>query len=144
MLMKIKTRRISYEQVLAKKPAKHRTPLRPSRLLNAVIRLISIPELLATRFHYTAEGMDKVKNKPSLILMNHSSFIDLMIAERIFWPKRYGIVCTTDGFVGKSWLMRWLGCVPTQKFVSDVSLIRDMEYLLKKKGVSVLMFPEAG
>ncbi len=142
--MKIKTRRISYEQVLAKKPARHRTPLAPSRLLNAVIRLISIPELLATRFRYTTEGMDKVKNAPCLILMNHSSFIDLMIAERIFWPKRYGIVCTTDGFVGKSWLMRWLGCVPTQKFVSDVSLIRDMEYLLKGKGVSVLMFPEAG
>ena len=142
--MKIKTRYLSYEQVLAKKPAKHRTPLRPSRLLNAVIRLISIPELLATRFHYTAENMDKLKNEPCLILMNHSSFIDLMIAARIFWPKRYSIVCTADGFVGKSWLMRWLGCVPTLKFVSDISLIRDMEYLLKEKGVSVLMFPEAG
>lgn len=142
--MKIKTRRLSYEQVLAKKPAKHRKPLGPSRLLNAVIRLIATPELLATRFRYTTEGMEQVKNEPCLILMNHSSFIDLMIAERIFWPRRYGIVCTTDGFVGKSWLMRWLGCVPTQKFVSDISLIRDMEYLLKEKGVSVLMFPEAG
>ena len=142
--MKIKAQPLSYEQVLAKKPPKHRKPLGPSRLLNAVIRLISIPELLATRFRYTAEGMETVTNKPCLILMNHSSFIDLMIASRIFWPKRYGIVCTSDGFVGKSWLMRWLGCIPTQKFVSDISLIRDMEYLLKEKGVSVLMFPEAG
>ena len=39
--------------------------------------------------------------------------------------------------------MRLLGCIPTQKFVSDVTLIRDMEYLLKKKKTSVLMYPEA-
>lgn len=39
--------------------------------------------------------------------------------------------------------MRLIGCIPTQKFVSDVTLIRDMEYLLKKKKTSVLMFPEA-
>ena len=141
--MKIKTRTLSYEQVLAKKTAKHRTPMRPSRLLNAVIRVISLPELLVTRFRYTTEGMETVKNKPCLILMNHSSFIDLMIVSRIFWPKRYSIVCTSDGFVGKNWLMRWLGCIPTQKFVSDITLIRDMEYMLKEKGVSVLMYPEA-
>lgn len=141
--MKIKTRPLSYEQVLAKKPAKHRNPLHPSRLLNGVIRIISMPELIKTRFCYTTEDMDKVKNTPCLILMNHSSFIDLMIASRIFWPKLHGIVCTSDGFVGKSWLMRWLGCIPTQKFVSDISLIRDMEYLLKKKKTSVLMYPEA-
>jgi len=78
-----------------------------------------------------------------LILMNHSSFIDLKIASRIFFPKRYGIVCTTDGFVGKGLLMRLLGCIPTQKFVSDMTLIKDMEYLLKKKKTSVLMYPEA-
>jgi hypothetical protein len=65
--------------------------------------------------------------------MNHSSFIDLKIASRIFFPKRYGIVCTTDAFVGKNFLMRLLGCIPTQKFVSDMTLIRDMEYMLKKK-----------
>ena len=76
--------------------------------------------------------------------MNHSSFIDLKIASRIFFPKPYGIVCTSDGFVGKGLLMRLLGCIPTQKFVSDVALIRDIEYLLKKKRTSVLMFPEAG
>ena len=39
--------------------------------------------------------------------------------------------------------MRLLGCIPTQKFVSDMTLIRDMEYLLKEKKTSVLMYPEA-
>ena len=124
--------------------AKHREPLRPNRILQLVIRALSILDLWPVKFSYTTEGMEKIgKKEPCLILMNHSSFIDLKIASRIFFPKRYGIVCTSDGFVGQEWLMRLIGCFPTQKFVSDLSLIRDMEYLLKKKKTSVLMFPEA-
>ena len=87
--------------------------------------------------------MDKA-NGPCLILMNHSSFIDLKIASKIFFPKPYCIVSTTDGLVGKAWLMKKLGCIPTQKYVSDISLITDMIHALKKEKVSVLMFPEAG
>ena len=143
--MKIKTKRLSYEQVMALKRPKHRKPLRPLFLLQLVVRILSVFDLAPTKFQFAARGMEKLgKKEPCLILMNHSSFIDLKIASRIFFPKRYGIVCTTDGFVGKSWLMRLLGCIPTQKFVSDVTLIRDMEHLLKKKKTSVLMFPEAG
>ena len=141
--MKIKTKRKSYGAVMALPKGKHRRPLRPSFLLHSVIRVASVFDLIATRFTYTSEGMEKVGSEPCLILMNHSSFIDLMIASRIFYPKRYGIVCTSDGFVGKEWLMRFLGCIPTQKFVSDLSLIRDMECLLKEKKTSVLMYPEA-
>ena len=142
--MKIKTKQRDYEKVCALPRPKHRNPLRPNFLLQLVIRVLAIFDLFPTKFTYTTEGMEKIgKKEPCLILMNHSSFIDLKIVSRIFFPKRYGIVCTSDGFVGKEWLMRLIGCIPTQKFVSDVSLIRDMEYLLKKKNTSVLMFPEA-
>ena len=142
--MKIKTKKLDYDQVMALPREKHREPLRPNRLLQLVIRGLSILDLWPVKFSYTTEGMEKIgKKEPCLILMNHSSFIDLKIASRIFFPKRYGIVCTSDGFVGQKWLMRLIGCFPTQKFVSDLSLIRDMEYVLKKKKTSVLMFPEA-
>lgn len=142
--MKIKTKKRDYEQVMALPRPKHRNPLRPMGLLQLVIRILAIFDLVPVRFRYTTKGMERIsKKEPCLILMNHSSFIDLKIASKIFFPKRYGIVCTSDGFVGKPWLMRLLGCIPTQKFVSDVSLIRDMEYMLKKKKTSVLMFPEA-
>jgi hypothetical protein len=40
--------------------------------------------------------------------------------------------------------MRQIGCIPTQKYVNDITLINDMEYALKKKKTSVLMYPEAG
>jgi len=144
--MKIATKSLPYEKVVARKRPKHRKPLRPMFLLQLVVRILAIFDLLPTRFTYRAHGMEKIgKKEPCLILMNHSSFIDLKIASRIFFPKRYGIVCTSDGFVGfgMELLMRLLGCIPTQKFVSDVTLIRDMEYLLKKKKTSVLMYPEA-
>jgi len=141
--MKIKTKKKSYDAVMALPKAKHHRPLRPNFLLQTVVRIGAIPDLLSARFSYTAEGLEKIGKTPCLILMNHSSFIDLKIVSKIFYPRRYSIVCTSDGFVGKQWLMRFLGCIPTQKFVSDISLIRDMEYMLKEKKVSVLMYPEA-
>ncbi|MBR2938082.1 MAG: 1-acyl-sn-glycerol-3-phosphate acyltransferase [Oscillospiraceae bacterium] len=143
--MKIKTKALSYEEVMALPRPKHRNPLKPLFLLQLVVRVLAIFDLLPTKFTYKTHGMEKIGRKePCLILMNHSSFIDLKIASRIFFPKPYGIICTTDGFVGKGLLMRLLGCIPTRKFVSDMTLIRDMEYLLKKKKTSVLMYPEAG
>lgn len=141
--MKIRTLRKPYEKVMQLPKCRHYKPLRPNFLLQTVIRIAAIPDLWATKFKFKMTGMEQLKKEPCLILMNHSCFLDLMIMSRIFYPKRYAIVCTTDGFVGKQWLMRLLGCIPTQKFVSDVTLIRDMEYMLKEKKVSVLMYPEA-
>jgi len=141
--VKIKTMELPYEQVCKLTPAPHKEPMRPSFLLASLVRLLGARDLKETNFTYSMEGMEQVEGVPCLILMNHSSFIDLEIASRIFYPKPYGIVCTSDGFIGKEWLMRRLGCIPTRKFVTDVNLIRDMEYLLKKKNVSVLMYPEA-
>ena len=142
--MKIKTKRLPLEKVMSLPKNRHHKPLKPLFLLQLVVRILAIFDLIPTKFTYETHSMEKIKkNEPCLILMNHSSFIDLKIASRIFFPKRYGIVCTSDGFVGKNLLMRLLGCIPTQKFVSDVSLICDIEHLLKKKKVSVLMYPEA-
>ena len=142
--MKIKTKNRPYAQVAAIPRPPHHKPLKPLFLLQLVVRVLAIFDLLPTKFTYATHGMERIgKKEPCLILMNHSSFIDLKIASKIFFPKPYGIVCTSDGFVGKNLLMRLLGCIPTQKFVSDVSLIRDMEYLLKEKRTSVLMYPEA-
>ena len=142
--MKIKTKKMDYDAVMALPRPKHRNPLKPNLLLQILIRVLSLPTIWSTKFQYTKHGMDKLdKKEPMLILMNHSSFTDMKLASAIFYPKRYGIVCTSDAFVGMEWLMRLVGCFPTQKFVNDITLIRDMEYLLKKKRTSVLMYPEA-
>ena len=144
--MKIKTRKLSYDEVLALPRLKHKRPMKPSRFLATVVRVASAPTLKKIKFSYTSERMELVgKKEPCLILMNHSSFTDMKLAFGIFYPRRMGIVTSVDamsGFLGK--LMRWLGCTPTHKYVSDISLIRDIKYMLKENKTSVLMYPEAG
>lgn len=142
--MKIKQIEKPYKEVANIKAPKHKKPKKPSILFRTIIRLASIPDLIFTRFKFTKERMELAGKGPYFILMNHSSFIDLEIASKIFYPKPYCIVSTTDGMVGKEWLMRNIGCIPTQKFVTDVTLIKDILYTLKTLKTSVLMYPEAG
>lgn len=142
--MKIKTAEKSYSQVLQLPVEKHKKPLKPNFILATVIRVLSIFSLLPVGFKYKKIGMGKLsKKEPALILMNHSSFIDLKIASKLLYPRKYNIVMTSDGFVGKNLLMRMIGCIPTQKFVSDSVLVRDIFHCIKKNKTSVLMYPEA-
>ena len=140
--MKIKTINKPYDEVLLLPKAKKIKPKKPSIFFRTLVRVVSQLDLWKTRFTFTGK-IDKSKG-PYLILMNHSSFIDLKIAHGILYPMPFSIVCTHDALVGKKWLMRNIGCIPTKKFVSDVSLINDMRFALKKKNTSVLMYPEAG
>ena len=140
--MKTKTKKASYESVMQMPRQKHKNPPKPSKLFATLINILARFDLRKLKFEYTLNDNGVLKNGPCLVLMNHSSFIDLEIASKILYPKPYNIVCTSDGFVGKEWLMRKIGCIPTQKFVTDLTLIRDIKYALKQ-GNHVLMYPEA-
>ena len=127
--MKIKVREMSYDDVLKLPRLKHKKPMKPSRFLATLVRILSDSTLKKTKFSYTTERMELVGKQPCLILMNHSSFTDMKLAFGIFYPRRMGIVTSVDamsGVLGK--LMRWLGCTPTHKYVSDISLISDIKY----------------
>ncbi|MBR5295087.1 MAG: 1-acyl-sn-glycerol-3-phosphate acyltransferase, partial [Clostridia bacterium] len=142
--MKIKQIKSSWKSLSDLPKLRHVKPLRPLFVLRLLIRILSIPDLFATRFSYTDSCGDRKEEGPYLILMNHSGFIDLKVASKILFPLKYHIVATTDAFVGKSLLMRFIGCIPTQKFVTDASLVLTLMRLVKKKKTSVLMYPEAG
>ena len=142
--MKTVVKELSYEKVLALKAEKSRKPIRPGLFWRRLMVLLGKGELKATNFKANYIGMEKLgKREPCLILMNHSCFTDLLIAETVFAKRPMNIVCTSDGFVGKNWLMRHLGCIPTNKFVTDFVLVRNMKYAFEKLGTSVLMYPEA-
>ena len=146
--MKTTFKTMDYEKVLSLPRFPRKTPVKPNIFWRTLLRLLSIFSLAGTGFSYTTEGMEKIgKKEPCLILMNHSCFLDMPIAYRILYPRAMNIICTTDAFVGLWGLMRWvmyiIGCIPTQKFVTDVSLIKDMTYCLNKKKSSILMYPEA-
>ena len=142
--MKIKVKNMRYEDVLALPKEKYYKPLKQHMLFRLVLRIASSIDLFMTRFECNKIGMEKLnKDEPCLVLMNHSSFIDLKIASTVLFPRPFNVVCTSDGFVGKNWLMRLIGCIPTKKFVSDPKLVRDMVYAVKELKSSVLMYPEA-
>ena len=143
--MKIATKEMSYEEVLKLPKMQHRKPLKPQMWLATIVRIVCAPTLWKTKFSYTTERMELVENQPCLILMNHSSFTDMKLAYGIFYPKKLAIVTSVDamtGILGK--LMRLIGCMPTHKYITDISIFKDMEYMLKEKKTSVLMYPEAG
>ena len=144
--MKIKTKRLPIEKVLEIKKPAHKRPMKPWGILGGLIRILSIPDMIQTHFSYSFPEAEKSRagDGPYLILMNHSCFLDLKIAYKIFFPMPFHVVCTHDAYVGKAWILRLLGCIPTQKFVTDASLVLDMAHAIKKNKTSVLMFPEAG
>ena len=143
--MKINTKEMSYDEMLKLPRLQHKRPMMPQGWLAAIVRIAIAPTLWKTKFSYTTERMDLVGDQPCLILMNHCSFTDMKLAYGIFYPRKFGIVTSVDamsGILGK--LMRLLGCTPTHKYVTDLTLIKDLEYMLKKNKTSVLMYPEAG
>ena len=145
--MKISTKPMDYDLVMARPRYKRKRPLKVNLFWRGLIRLLTVFGLAGTDFQYETEGLEELKDQPCLILMNHSCFLDMQIAYRILFPRKFNIVATSDGFVGMGgfmgWLMRQIGCIPTQKFVTDLHLVKDITYALKTLKTSVLMYPEA-
>ena len=143
--MKINQKQKSYDQVMAMPRFPHKHPMKPSLFLNRLIKLITIPDMLINRFTCTKIRMEELPDDvPCLILMNHSCFYDLKCVFHAIGKRPFNIVTTYDGMVGIFGpLMRWLGCIPTNKFTTDLLLIRDIKYAIHENKSNVLMFPEA-
>lgn len=142
--MKIKVKESTYENILSLPKIKMKKPGKQSALARGILSLAASGECKDVNFTYEEIGMEKLgKKEPALFLMNHSSFTDLCIAAKMLQKRQYHIITTNDGFIGKESLMRFIGCIPTRKFIGEISLIKDMQYAFKELNSSVLMFPEA-
>jgi len=142
--MKTVVKELNYDKVLKLIDTKNQKPVKPALFWRWLMKTLGKSELKSCNFTYKNYGMEQLgKNEPCLILMNHSCFMDLEIAETIMYPRPLNIICTSDGFVGKNWLMRHIGCIPTNKFVADFVMVKNMKYALEKLHSSVLMYPEA-
>lgn len=146
--MKTSVKKLDYDKAIALPRPAHKKPIKPNIFWRTLIRLLTVFGMAGTKFKLEQERMELIgKDEPCLILMNHSCFLDMQIAYRSMYPRPFNIVCTSDAFVGlfglMNWLMRQIGCIPTQKFVTDIRLIQDMQYCLKEKKSSILMYPEA-
>ena len=146
--MKTTVKKMDFDAVMALPRPRHKNPRKVNLFWRLLIQVLSFFGMMGTGFRYETEGFEKIgKDEPCLILMNHTCFQDMEVAHKILFPRVFNIVCSNDGFIGffglMEWVMRSIGCIPTQKFVSDVSLVRDMEYCFKTLKTSVLMYPEA-
>ena len=146
--MKTTIKTLDYDKVMALPRPERKLPRKPGMFWRVLIRFLTIFGMMGTKFSYTTERMELLgKEEPCLVLMNHTCFQDMEVAYRILYPRPLNIVASNDGFIGffglMEWLMRTIGCIPTQKFVSDVRLVKDMDYCFKTLKSSVLMYPEA-
>ena len=76
--MKIKVINKKYEDVIAMPKEKHYKPMKQHIFFRWLMKTLSSFDLRATNFQYKERYMQHLDPKqPCLVLMNHSSFIDL-------------------------------------------------------------------
>lgn len=142
--MKIKVIDMPYEQVQALPEERYRPPVYQNRFFRWLLKTISRRELKKVHFTLTKTGLGHLEqDQPCLVLMNHSCFLDLAIASSVLYPRQFHVICTLDGFIGKDRLMRSIGCIPTKKFITDLTLVKDMLYAVNELKSDILLFPEA-
>ncbi len=119
-------------------------PKNPSFLLSLAKYIISFPDLKKRNAKITKENMESIENKPYILLVNHSSMVDFNLMLKATHPYRINNVMTLEGFnTYTEPLMRSLGVIGKRKYVSDVSLIRNIKYSLNTLGNIFVLFPEA-
>jgi len=68
--------------------------------------------------------------------------MDFKVMTKAIFPKRANYVVAIDGFIGRGWLLRAVGCICTRKFIRSVNLVINMLHA-KSNGDIVVLFPEA-
>ena len=119
-------------------------PIRSKWYLRPLARLISAPALWSHRTKIQKINVDGLK-PPYILLCNHNSFFDFMVAMKVIFPHKANYIVAVDGFVGfpgLKWLMLHLGCIAKRKFTNDVSLVRQIRQIVDN-GDIVCFYPEA-
>ncbi|MDD4920043.1 MAG: 1-acyl-sn-glycerol-3-phosphate acyltransferase [Bacteroidales bacterium] len=118
-----------------------RMPRRVSWYLRPVAWLLSFPSVWRHRTKIFTVDMEGVK-PPYLLLCNHNAFYDFMVATVATFPHQAFYVVAVDGFIGREWLMRRIGCIGKRKFTNDIALIRHLKTVVER-GKIAAVYPEA-
>jgi hypothetical protein len=91
--------------------------------------------------------IDKINTKglkpPYILLCTHTQFLDFMVSAIANFPYRINNIVSIDGFNISPFLLRSIGSVPKRKFINDISLIKNIIYILKDLRDIVGLYPEA-
>ena len=119
-------------------------PHKPSFLLSLAKHLLCFGDLKKRGAQIRKHDMEALEGKPYLLLVNHASMADFSLMLRATHPYPVNNVMTLEGFnTYTEPLMRSLGVLGKRKFVSDVSLVRNIKYCLDTLHTIFVLFPEA-
>jgi 1-acyl-sn-glycerol-3-phosphate acyltransferase len=118
-----------------------RPPQRTIWYLRPVTWLLSFPDVWMHRTQITKYNMEGLK-PPYVLLCNHNAFLDFKVATAAVFPHRTNFIVAIDGFIGREWLLRRVGCICKRKFTNDVLLVRHLQQVIKNKDILVI-YPEA-
>lgn len=80
---------------------------------------------------------------PYLVISTHQGFSDYYIAPLALFPHRANYVSDMEGFAAfGEWLYRAIGCVGKRRYVSDLSVVKNIKLALES-GQSVVLYPES-
>ena len=79
---------------------------------------------------------------PYMMLSNHMHFIDFELVSQATYPHSVSNVVNIDGYIGKFFLLEWIGAICTRKFTTDIQLVKSIGKVLKRGDV-LAMYPEA-
>ena len=115
---------------------------KPDRMhLRGLIGALCMPDLWTHRNKLTKIRMEGIR-PPYLLLCNHNAFMDFKVATKATWPHRVNYVVAIDGFLGREWLLRYIGCICKRKFTKDLTLIRQLKTVVDRGDIAAI-YPEA-
>ncbi len=121
---------------MSRKPVKQKWYLMP---------LVWFGSFFMTRqFHLKiTKSMDKELKPPYLVIATHQGFSDYYIAPLALFPHRANYVSDMEGFAAfGDWLYRAIGCIGKRRYVSDISVVKNIFHGLQKKQI-VVIYPES-
>ena len=116
-------------------------PIRTRWFLKPITALLSYPAVLSHKNIVHRHGTEGLK-PPYLLLCNHNAFMDFKVATKVIYPDRANYVVAIDGFIGREWLLRNVGCICKRKFTNDATLVRQLRKVLDNGDIAVV-YPEA-
>ena len=118
-----------------------REPVSTRSVLKPITKLLSWPDMIRHKPEIRRHGTEGLK-PPYLLLCNHNAFMDFKVATQVIYPNSANYVVAIDGFIGREWLLRAVGCICKRKFTNDTILVRQLSKVIGNRDIAVV-YPEA-
>src|SRR5690554_2046979 len=117
-------------------------PLKEKWFLTPLAYALSFSATLTRGLKVNKVNMKGIK-PPFLLLCTHHAFIDFKVTTATLFPNRANYVVAIDGFIGREWLLRSVGCICKRKFTNDLNTVRHIKKVLHDQKDVLALYPEA-